>query len=333
MFSKQFFLFLQLAIVQFCSADQTGRSLLAVPAQCDAWQYTNGVGVVTNYHELRANASTVHWGYFYDGLKPALVINSGDEVFVEMLSHHSGDDYDKMIKGDPGMEEIFRWDAAGPSIDTRGASGKGDGVHLITGPIYVCGAEPGDVLQVDVLELKPRLNPDGKAYGSNAAAWWGFHQRIGFKTGRPGREVITIYEIQTDEEGRGTYAVPDYQFNWQSDSYEGPKSTCVPREGYIPRTQEGREFSWINEQYSYDGSPPFEGVQCFNGTQTWRGIYYPGLITQHPTGTENYDIRGKFRIPVQIHPGVMGLAPKWPRPVNAVPPLWRKKKSQQGRSR
>ena len=28
------------------------------------------------------------------------------------------------------------------------AAGHGDGVHLLTGPIYVCGAEPGDVLQV-----------------------------------------------------------------------------------------------------------------------------------------------------------------------------------------
>ena len=29
-----------------------------------------------------------------------------------------------------------------------GCAGKGDGVHILTGPIYVCGAEPGDVLQV-----------------------------------------------------------------------------------------------------------------------------------------------------------------------------------------
>lgn len=35
----------------------------------------------------------------------------------------------------------------------------GDGVHIMTGPIYVCGAEPGDILQVDILDLKPRKNP------------------------------------------------------------------------------------------------------------------------------------------------------------------------------
>jgi len=32
-------------------------------------------------------------------------------------------------------------------------------VHIMTGPIYVCGAEPGDVLQVDILDLFPRKNP------------------------------------------------------------------------------------------------------------------------------------------------------------------------------
>jgi acetamidase/formamidase len=41
----------------------------------------------------------------------------------------------------------------------RGAQGGGQGVHVMTGPIYVCGAEPGDVLQVDILELTPRKNP------------------------------------------------------------------------------------------------------------------------------------------------------------------------------
>lgn len=56
----------------------------------------------------------------------------------------------------------------------RGKSGTGDGVHVLTGPVYVCGAEPGDVLQIDIMDLKPRKNPStGKTYGSNAAAWWG----------------------------------------------------------------------------------------------------------------------------------------------------------------
>ena len=30
----------------------------------------------------------------------------------------------------------------------RGATGKGDGKHVLTGPIFLCGAEPGDVIEV-----------------------------------------------------------------------------------------------------------------------------------------------------------------------------------------
>ena len=58
------------------------------------------------------------------------------------------------------------------------------------------GAEPGDVLKVEILDLKPRpsANPDfaGKTFGSNAAAWWGYHYNdlIGGEDAK--REVITI---------------------------------------------------------------------------------------------------------------------------------------------
>jgi hypothetical protein len=36
-------------------------------------------------------------------------------------------------------------------------------------------------------------------------------------------------------------------------------------------------------------------VPCVNGTQTWTGYLYPGIITTHPTKTEDYSIRGKFK--------------------------------------
>ena len=63
----------------------------------------------------------------------------------------------------------------------RGAGpgdGGGLGVHICTGPVAVRGAEPGDVLEVRILDVKPRpsANPafKGLAFGSNAAANWGF---------------------------------------------------------------------------------------------------------------------------------------------------------------
>lgn len=52
-----------------------------------------------------------------------------------MATHHAGDDYDKMIRGDPGMEDIYLWSSENDMMINepfRGATGSGDGVHILT---------------------------------------------------------------------------------------------------------------------------------------------------------------------------------------------------------
>jgi len=44
---------------------------------------------------------------FSNGVEPNLVASSGDTIDIELITHHAGDDYDKMIKGDPGVEDIY----------------------------------------------------------------------------------------------------------------------------------------------------------------------------------------------------------------------------------
>ena len=61
-------------------------------------------------------------------------------------------------------------------------------------------------------------------------------------------------------------------------------------------------------------------VPCVNGVQQWQGLYYPGIITPHPTGTEDYSIRGKFRVPLNFHIGNMILAAATNYTVDSVPP-------------
>jgi acetamidase/formamidase len=113
---------------------------------------------------LKLSAANVHWGYFSKNLKSALTIENGDTVVLDMVSHRACDDYDKMIRGDKTLEEIYSWNASG-HVEVRGTTGWGDGVHILTGPIYVNGAEPGDILKVEILRLEPRANPDGKTFG------------------------------------------------------------------------------------------------------------------------------------------------------------------------
>jgi acetamidase/formamidase len=179
-----------------------------------------------NHYIVPATAETVHWGYFSRSLKPVLSIESGDFVTIETLTHHAYDDHARMIAGDPGAESVFLWTKGGKNVDRRGAgpidasihgrgAGEGFGVHICTGPILVRDAEPGDVLAVRIMDVKPRgcRNPAfaGRAFGSNAAAWWGFQYNDLLTEPKP-REVITIYEL--DATGGRNWARAVYNYRW-----------------------------------------------------------------------------------------------------------------------
>ena len=84
---------------------------------------------------MTANSSSVHWGYTFNGLEPNLIASSGDIINIEMITHHAGDDIAKMVTGDPGVEDIYKWAATGQNVPMRGRSGSGDGVHILTGPV------------------------------------------------------------------------------------------------------------------------------------------------------------------------------------------------------
>src|SRR5919198_3898000 len=185
------------------------------------------------YHYLPANSDTVHWGYFSKSLPPLIEVNSGDFVTLEVLTHHANDDGSRMITGDPGAESVFHWDKQRKGVDRRGAgpmqptlfgrgAGEGLGVHICTGPVAVKGAMPGDILEVRIIDVKPRpcANPKykGKSFGSNAAAWWGFHYKDLLTDPKP-REVITIYEIDASGERNWAQAVYNFQWTPQTDPF------------------------------------------------------------------------------------------------------------------
>ena len=179
-----------------------------------------------NHYHIPASDKTVHWGYFSKSLAPVVEVDSGDFVTIETLTHHANDDASRMIKGDPGAESVYLWDGSRKGVDRRGAgpmdaslfgrgAGEGLGVHILTGPVAIRGAEPGDVLEVRILDVAPRpcANPEhaGKSFGSNAAAWWGFHYKDLLEEPKP-REVITIYEV--DAAGATSWARAVYNFRW-----------------------------------------------------------------------------------------------------------------------
>ena len=99
-----------------------------------------------NYHVLPATLETTQWGWLDPHESPKLVVNSGDTVAVETMMHS----HNKIVPGTT-MDEIVALRRANP----------GGGPHSLTGPIYVNGAEPGDVMEIRILKIVP------KAFGTN----------------------------------------------------------------------------------------------------------------------------------------------------------------------
>jgi len=127
-------------------------------------------------HHLPATPDTVYWGYIDRDQPPVLTVDPGDIITVEAVTHHSGDAPDLLM--DEGVTAIWNGIAE---------ADRGPGVHILTGPIAVRGAKPGDTLLVRILDMAPRM-----PYGSNCAANWGLLYRTFQK------ERITIYGLDGD---------------------------------------------------------------------------------------------------------------------------------------
>ena len=98
------------------------------------------------FHLLPATLETTQWGWFNNAQPPVLRVDSGDTIMMETMMHS----HDQVLPGKT-IEDIKKLRTDHP----------GRGPHTLTGPIYVNGAEPGDVLKVTLNKIVPR------AYATN----------------------------------------------------------------------------------------------------------------------------------------------------------------------
>ena len=107
---------------------------------------------------LKSTADTVLWGYIAANLPPALTVQSGQAVEIESLSHQgltTGKDPEKFFSAyGIASNEVL---ADAKMVYSEVKRPKGASVHILTGPIYVEGAEPGDTLEMRVLDIKFRV--------------------------------------------------------------------------------------------------------------------------------------------------------------------------------
>src|ERR1700739_93226 len=97
---------------------------------------------------LKATPETVHWGYLDAAIPPVLTIDSGECVEIECVT------------GGPEWlpPKDLGFDILPDLLEVLQKAKKGSGNHLFTGPIYVRGAQVGDVLQVKISNIRLRQN-------------------------------------------------------------------------------------------------------------------------------------------------------------------------------
>jgi acetamidase/formamidase len=111
-------------------------------------------------HRLEATPSTVAYGYYWSEATPALKIASGDIIDVDTLLTNSPAGLEKAGVPPEKVQQSLRRIVAEVTGDRRGPGG-----HILTGPVFVEGALPGDVLEVKVLSIDLPLD-----YGYNGCA-------------------------------------------------------------------------------------------------------------------------------------------------------------------
>lgn len=98
-------------------------------------------------YQLKPSPKTVAWGYYDAKTSPALRIKSGDTVQMQTLITASRERFETAglwpDRVEPAWREIYDQ-----------VKDHGPGIHMLTGPIYVEGAEPGDVLEVRIQKIR-----------------------------------------------------------------------------------------------------------------------------------------------------------------------------------
>ncbi|OBG26638.1 acetamidase/formamidase family protein [Mycobacterium sp. 852002-51057_SCH5723018] len=124
-----------------------------------------GQGAIRGTHYLQSIPDQVLWGYVPNvHAPPVLRMKSGETITVDAVSHEG-------ILEDQGRNPVAYFGSKGvapPDVLQDAAAIASeyrrtprdfdkDGPHVVTGPVFVEGAQPGDVLKIETLEAMPRV--------------------------------------------------------------------------------------------------------------------------------------------------------------------------------
>ena len=111
-------------------------------------------------HFVPSRPETVSWGWYPIDKEPVVTIQSGETVRINTLTHAGATQREEPgayltglgIPRDEILQDVLDFWASRDGRPREGRSG-----HVITGPVYVEGAEPGDMLEVQILDIQTRV--------------------------------------------------------------------------------------------------------------------------------------------------------------------------------
>ncbi len=118
-------------------------------------------GSASDPYILIPSPTTVAWGHYWSEMPPALRIQSGDHVKIHTLLTSSPERLEAAGVPAAQVEKELR--------DVQAVKDRGPGGHILTGPVYIEEAEPGDILEVRFLSIDLAI-----PYGYNAIGQNGF---------------------------------------------------------------------------------------------------------------------------------------------------------------
>jgi len=237
-------------------------------------------------HRLEATPSTVAYGHYWSDTKPALTIASGDIIDVDTLLTSVPDRLEKAGVPAADVQQSLRNIVA--TVTDRGPGG-----HILTGPVYVTGAEPGDALEVKVLSIDLPID-----YGYNGCS--GFLR----ENCEPGRGPIII---KLDRQAMTATFLPGIVI---------PLRPFFGSMGVAPAAPVGRISS--NPPSTHAGN--LDNKELVAGTTLWIPVHVKGALFQVGDGHAaqgdgevdqtaiETSLRGKLQLTVR-----KGMTLIWPR--------------------
>jgi acetamidase/formamidase len=111
-------------------------------------------------HVVASTPENLTWGDYPADKAPVLRVRSGETVRIHTITHagatQNQDPVEYLTSRGIPREEVLQ-DVLDFWASREGRERQGRGGHVITGPVYIEGAEPGDVLEIQILDVTTRV--------------------------------------------------------------------------------------------------------------------------------------------------------------------------------